>query len=257
MSAISSAARRAVKGTVRVLSSTAVRIAGVDVTDDFARRSTVVVAPHPDDETLGCGAAIARMHELGTPVRVIFASDGGSSPRPVGMSLDELLELRRTEARRALEVLGIDAHDTVHLGFDDGGMPGQGERLADALTDVLRLTDPEQVLVTSASDRHPDHVAVARATRAAVLRGAPGAQLFEYPIWQRIPALTVARDALRGGGRAEGRIRRPRLVRADGYLDRKKAALDLYESQLPHFPAGFIADFLRPVEAFTEIVLPR
>jgi hypothetical protein len=86
-------------------------------------------------------------------------------------------------------------------------------------------------------------------------------QVHEYPIWQRVPALTFARDAAlgalskrAGGG---GRFLRPRLVRTEGFLDRKETAIGVYESQLPHFPVGFLEDFLLPFEAFTQILLPR
>jgi LmbE family N-acetylglucosaminyl deacetylase len=250
-----------VKSTVRVLSSTWMRTAGVDVTDAFAGRSTLVVAPHPDDETLGCGAAIARMRDQGTPVEVVFVSAGGSSPRPSGMSLDELLLLRRGESIRALAVLGVDSSAVVHLDFEDGALTERRHDIADTLTELLRTSSPRQVLVTSASDRHADHAAAALAVRLAVSRCTGPVQLYEYPIWQRVPALTAARDATRGavsrqGGRG-GQVLRPRLVRSGGFLDRKTTAMASYESQLPHFPVGFLDDFQLPFESFMQILPPQ
>ena len=52
--------RRAAKRAVRMGSSSVVHAAGVDVTEQFAEQSCLVVAPHPDDETFGCGATIVR-----------------------------------------------------------------------------------------------------------------------------------------------------------------------------------------------------
>ncbi len=261
MSTAQAAARRAAKGTVRRLSSAWLGATGVDVTDAFTGRRTLVVAPHPDDETLGCGAAIARMRERGTPVEVVFVSAGGRSPRPTGMSLDELLALRRTEAVRALAVLGVDSAAVVHLDFHDGDLEQRGQAVADSLTDLLRSSAPEQVLVTSASDRHPDHAAAARAVRTAASRCEDPVQVFEYPIWQRVPALTAARDAARGAAsRRAGRggpLSRPRLVSSEGFHDRKATAMAAYESQLPHFPVGFLDDFRLPFEPFLEVRLPR
>jgi GlcNAc-PI de-N-acetylase len=53
---------------------------GTDVTHSAARRSCVVIAPHPDDETLGAGATIMRKVDAGTPVHVVVATDGSKSP---------------------------------------------------------------------------------------------------------------------------------------------------------------------------------
>lgn len=240
----SATVRAAAKGAVRLLSSNGLRAAGRDVTDAFARRSTLVVAPHPDDETLGCGAAIARMRALGTPVGVVLMSGGGASPRPAGLSLEDMLRLRREEAGRALGILGVEEACVVHLDFEDGAMPQRHQEMTDTLAGLVAEHAPQQVLVTSARDRHPDHAAVARAVRAAAaIAGAVG--VHEYAVWQRVPALTVARSG-----------RRPLLVSSEGFLERKRAAIGAYESQLPHFPAGFVDDFLLPFETFTQVVAP-
>ncbi len=240
----SATVRGAAKGAVRLLSSSGLRAAGRDVTDAFVRRRTLVVAPHPDDETLGCGAAIARMRALGTPVDVVLMSGGGASPRPADLSLEDMLRLRRDEAARALGILGVDEAGVVHLDFEDGAMPQQQTQMAEALAGLLAERAPEQVLVTSAQDRHPDHVAVALAARAAAA-SAGGVGVYEYAVWQRVPALTVARSR-----------RRPLLVSSGGFVEQKRASIGAYESQLPHFPPGFVDDFLLPFETFAQVVAP-
>jgi LmbE family N-acetylglucosaminyl deacetylase len=238
-------------------SSSVVRAAGVDVTDQFTEQSCLVVAPHPDDETLGCGATIARKRAHGVEVHVVIVADGRRSPRPEGVSETGIIEMRRAECTKALQRLGVDPSDVVHLGFEDGTLSARTADISDALADQIRRIAPSQVLVTSTKDRHPDHAAVGRAlkdtTRDASI------DLFEYAIWQRVPALTVARDAIRSarpnqGGRAAGRPPwRPQLVRTDGFLEEKRSAIDSYASQLPHFPVGFVEDFLLPFEAFTAV----
>ena len=132
--------------------------------------------------------------------------------------------------------------------------------MADALSDVLRATRPDQVLVTSHSDRHPDHVAAARTARTVVPHAGRAVKLYEFPIWQRFPALTFARSAAggvrnrAGGARPHGR---PILVRTDAFLAAKERAIQAYESQLEHFPLGFTEDFLLPFESFIEVVSQR
>lgn len=252
--------RRAAKHAVRTVSSTAIRALGVDVTERFSARSCLVVAPHPDDETFGCASAIARMRFRGTDVRVVFVTGGEASPKPRGMSTPELVALRRAETSRALRTLGMDESDTVHLDFLDGELTARFDEVADALADLVRTTRPQQVLVTSVNDRHPDHEATGRAARTVMARFNRPPTLFEYPIWQRVPAVNVARDATRAAmtrrsDRSPRPIARPRLVRTDAFLPAKQRAIAAYESQLPHFPVGFVEDFLLPYESFTEIVV--
>jgi LmbE family N-acetylglucosaminyl deacetylase len=242
------------------LSSAAVDVLGVDGTEEMTAVSTLIVAPHPDDETFGCGATIARMRARGTDVHVLFLTGGGSSPRPRGVSAAHLIELRRSEAVHALGILGVDPSFITHLDFDDGSLSRHSDDLSDALADVLRTTKPDQVLVTSRSDRHPDHVAAAGAARAVVPHAGREVRLYEFPIWQRLPAFTCARGAAQGVWDRSGAPQprgRPMLVRTDDYLTLKERAIRAYESQLDHFPLGFREDFLLPFEMLVEIAARR
>jgi LmbE family N-acetylglucosaminyl deacetylase len=252
--------RKLAKRALRAGSSAAVRAMGRDSTEELSRE-TLVLAPHPDDETLGCGATIARLRSRGIAVHVVLVSDGGLSPRPAGMSRADLVRLRREEAQQALERLGVGESCTTFWDFEDGALTQEVDGVADRIQELLRVHSPRQLLVTSAHDRHPDHVAVALAARAAVAKPGPSVSLLEYPIWQRAPAITVARQAvramsLRGDSRRASPVPVPRLVSSDGFLGSKRRALDAYASQLPHLPVGFVEDFMLPYEAFTEIRVP-
>ena len=252
-------ARSVAKPAVRVVSSTIVRAMGTKAPDDFLQRRTLVVAPHPDDETLGCGATIARMRAMGTDVHVVFVSGGGGSPKPRPMSDAELIELRRGEAQRALALLDVDEGHLVHWDLDDGQLVGEQGDITAALSELVRSTRAEQVLVTSVADRHPDHAATARAARD-LLGPATSTRLYEYPIWQRVPALVACRNFVSRPPRAAVGVHpvtRPTLVPTGGFRAAKARAIAAYESQLPHFPTGFVDDFLLPFESFTEVVSGR
>ena len=184
-------------------SSSVVHAAGVDVTEQFAEQSCLVVAPHPDDETFGCGATIARKRAHGVEVHVVIVADGRQSPRPEGMSETGIIEMRRAECTEALQRLGVDSSDVVHLDFEDGALSPRIADISDALADQIRRFAPSQVLVTSTKDRHPDHSAVGRALRATTRDAS--IDLFEYAIWQRVPAFTVAGDAIRSAASESGR----------------------------------------------------
>src|SRR5580693_83050 len=101
----------------------------------------VVVAPHPDDETLGLGATIAQLVASGVDVQVVSVSDGGAA-RP-GASLSEQLRLettRKHELRRATGVLGIAP--PISLGLPDGRLADHEDGLTDTLVNILEDVAP-------------------------------------------------------------------------------------------------------------------
>ncbi|MCV7172621.1 PIG-L family deacetylase [Mycobacterium manitobense] len=141
----------------------------------------VVVAPHPDDETLGLGGTIAAAAERGIPVRVVSVSDGDAAhPDATAAQRRALAQTRRDEVRCAAAALGIGA--PMRLGLPDGDVAAHQARVADALTEVL-AAEPAGVwcAATWRGDGHPDHEAVGRAAAEATSR--TGAVLLEYPVW--------------------------------------------------------------------------
>lgn len=254
MSRLTSPLRRAGKSVARILTSVAIHILGIDRTHQITLSSTLVIAPHPDDETLGCGATIARMRSLGTPVSVLIISDGGQSPRPDGMTVSELLAARRGEAEKALASLGVDASRTRMLDFPDGCVGSSPSALHEAVREAIAANQVSQVMVTSQRDRHPDHAAVAKATLDVITRHFPAVRLYEYAVWQRLPGLTIVVHFMHAAiGRQHGwlAMARPHLVATEGFLEHKRVAMAAYESQLPHFPLDFLRDFFTPFETFT------
>jgi LmbE family N-acetylglucosaminyl deacetylase len=141
----------------------------------------IVVAAHPDDETLGFGASIVTLAERGVWVQVVAASDGGASHHGIGLL--ERLHLERTrrdELHEATRALGIPA--PICLGLPDGELSEHEQRLEDLLTEILETrSNRTWIAATWRGDGHPDHEAVGRAAATAAQRS--GAVLLEYPIW--------------------------------------------------------------------------
>ena len=136
--------------------------------DELPRR-VLVVAPHPDDEVLGCGGMLARHAQRGDAVRVIVCTDGA------GVASDAALaELRRTECLAACAELGIE--DVQFLDFADGGLEASAE-FAKRLADELARYAPELVYAPSKREYHADHRA-ACAVATDALRGTPARVLF-------------------------------------------------------------------------------
>ncbi|MGH9056849.1 MAG: PIG-L deacetylase family protein [Acidimicrobiales bacterium] len=201
------------------------------MTDLVAGRPCLVLAPHPDDETLGCAATIMCKREAGTEVTVAIVTDGrhGSDYLPA----DELAHIRREEVAGACRILGVPQESLIWMGLEDGTLAGDDLRLDHLVSDLVERFDPSEVLTTSVSDPHPDHAALGRAVRRS-LAGRPDIELYEFPVWQ----WNEPRRWISGwpGARVTSvrwaLPRRPALVRTSHYLERKVLALSMYRSQL-------------------------
>lgn len=227
---------------------TLLQATGTDRTAETARRSCLVVAPHPDDETLGCAATMMRKIGAGTAVSVVVASGGGGWPPESSSEVN--VGVRAAELAAARKVLGLSADNVTSLDLPDGHLAADEGTIADALADALRSGSFDDVLATSPTDPHPDHAAVGRAA-ASVTAGA-GARLLCYPIWQWERPRPWLRLALGSS--------RPELVSTSGYLDRKRATIDCYKSQLADLSDanfGLSPAFLARFTGKYEIFFPQ
>ena len=144
-------------------------------------RRLIVVAPHPDDETLGLGAMAAQLVASGVDVQVVSVSDGGAA-HPDATAADRLRmeATRKHELHRATGILGIST--IASLGLPDGELTDHEDRLAESLTEILESAGPGTwCAATWRGDGHPDHEAVGRA--AATASTCTDVALLEYPIW--------------------------------------------------------------------------
>ena len=168
----------------------------------------LIVAPHPDDEVLGCGGLIATAAAQGIPVRVVYLTSGDAFTVAAALTArtaptpDECLQLgqvRMQEAQQALAQLGLTASDAVFLGYPDRGLlpmtirPNRAckssatnaaavpytqaqspnaPHLASALIADLRRAivafQPTRVFTTHPLDDHEDHAAAALLTCEAI-----------------------------------------------------------------------------------------
>lgn len=140
----------------------------------------VVIAAHPDDESLGAGGLIATAAAAGLPVYVVLLTAGEASPHAAaGKTRHALATMRLAEMENALARLAPDNY-LVFLGAPDGAVADTEEQVARSLAELLG--DGSQTLVAAPwrHDGHPDHDAAGRA--AATAARASGARLLEYPL---------------------------------------------------------------------------
>ena len=224
----------------------------------------LVLAPHPDDESLGCGSLLAACAAAGRPARVLVVSDGtGSHPRSQAWPPARLAALRQEETRAAVARLGLDpGRDIGFLGLCDTAVPAEGPDFEAAVRQVRRFIGEKAVslFATWRHDPHRDHgasFAIAVAARALPY----GARLFAYPVWgmafaHPIPGFPWPPEPLLPA--------RPRGFRLDigPSLEAKRQAAAAHRSQVSALigddPGGFqlppeaLALAFRPEELFLE-----
>ncbi|HEX4339960.1 MAG TPA: PIG-L family deacetylase [Polyangiaceae bacterium] len=138
----------------------------------------VVVAPHPDDETLALGGTLNRFAREGRDVTVVGVTDGEAShPRSPTTTRSALGERRSRERLAALERLGLSRAEVVRFGEPDGGV--QAPALVSRLAEILR--GAALCLAPWRHDGHPDHDAAGEAVAEAALR--TGVPFAEYLVW--------------------------------------------------------------------------
>jgi LmbE family N-acetylglucosaminyl deacetylase len=144
--------------------------------------SALVVAPHPDDETLGCGGTIALRRASGAAVHVAFLTDGTLSHKG-RLPAADLAARRRREALDACTRLGVPSGAVHFLDYEDGHLAASRKVATGRLAELVDALRPAHVLVTSVHDGTPDHVAAAQIARAAASLATHRPALFEYPVW--------------------------------------------------------------------------
>ena len=226
--------------------------------DRFGR--TLVVAPHPDDESLGCGGAIALLRARGHSVHVLFVSDGTlSHPSSPSYPAPRLAALREDEALAALAALGLERTAATFLRLKDRAVPSPRAAGFDAERDRCRALiediGPQTILVPWRRDPHPDHRASWSLIDAALAHDpAYEVRRVEYLIW--LWELAAPGDAPRPDEVTPWRLD------IASVLPRKRSAITAHRSQTTDLidddPTGFrltpdiLAHFAHPWEVYLE-----
>lgn len=158
---------------------------GADLGEVLRGRPALVVAPHPDDESLGCGGLIAEAARLGGTVHIAVVTDGAGSHAGSGTHRPDVLrQLRRDETLAAAAVLGVPHAQVSFLDLPDGHAPLRGaaaEVVGRRLASLARGIGAGTIFTSWDYDTHPDHVAAHRYAAAAAREAQ--ASLFSYPVW--------------------------------------------------------------------------
>ena len=145
----------------------------------------VVLAPHPDDESLGCGALLAHAFENHGAHVVCMTDGGGSHPASADWPADRIAMMRWQELSHAIVRLGGMPTDMSWLGHPDGWLGTRDpESIVADIVAVCRARGARHLFAPAPEDHHEDHRTTARIAMA-VARAIPGLRLFSYPVWSR------------------------------------------------------------------------
>jgi LmbE family N-acetylglucosaminyl deacetylase/glycosyltransferase involved in cell wall biosynthesis len=198
-------------------------------TQDLRGERLLVLAPHPDDEVIGCGGLIALHLREGRQVRIVIVTDGAEAGEAT---------VREEESRRALRIIG-DV-DCEFLGFHDRRLSDDAEALKVRLREILTGFKPDLIAVPSPVEIHPDHAALARSFCELIQQDE---SLFAVLAVARVAFYEVSYP-----------IRPNALVDITSVADVKYAAIRAHESQLAF--RDYVS-YARGLNSYRAMTLPR
>lgn len=198
---------------------------------DLTGKRVLVLAPHPDDETFGCGGALSLHAGAGDPVKVVFVTDGAKGDSSGEADREKYVELRRAEAIRACACLGVT--DLEFWPYEDRSLAGS----RGALRRIIELVEdfrPQLVYAPSPMEFHPDHRALCFLLCDAIRSIHLDFDVAFYEVGQP--------------------LRVNLLVDITSVLESKLRAINSYGSQLKERPYG---DICMGLDRYRSLTLPQ
>ena len=200
----------------------------------------LVLSPHPDDETLGCGGTLRRHIVEGDAVRVLFFTAGEAGGH--GLNPAATAQLRLAEAAHAMAVLGITTWECWNV--PDGRLSAS-HALVERLRVAVEQWKPGIVYVPHPHDDHPDHRAVSRVLSRALSSRDNRPRVFGFEVWtpvQRMDHIVDISDVI------DIKIAAVRCYHSQNrYVDFEDALIGLarYRGALHSWPGGPYAEVFR------------
>ena len=141
--------------------------------------SVLIIAPHPDDEAIGCGGLIARLCAEGQAPHVVVMTGGGGSLRGYSdMPESEVIKARRNLTLNSAKELGLPKSNIHFLDFVDGHIGDRPESEMRRLKDLIEQLKPDAIFVPHSGEGWPDHIN----TRQIILNF-QFPKVYEYCVW--------------------------------------------------------------------------
>jgi N-acetylglucosamine malate deacetylase 1 len=198
----------------------------------------LVLSPHPDDESIGCGGTLLRHAQRGDAVHVVFLTSGEKGGH--GRSEAETIRIRENEARKAARILGVRSLEFWRN--PDGTVRPVCAAVA-RLQEKLERFRPAVLYVTHDREMHPDHRGAVRLVRQA-MKGLRGKRpdVLMYEVWTPTQRLDEIVDI---SAFMEDKLRAVRTYRSQcavvGFVAAVRG-LNRYRGELHSWPGGDYAE---------------
>jgi N-acetylglucosamine malate deacetylase 1 len=166
----------------------------------------LIIAPHPDDEVLGCGGTIKKCSQAGGHAKVLYLTDG----RHGSTIIDEikLISIRMNEAKESMRILGYQ--DQTFLGLEDAVLR-QDRKTVEMTLNEIKAFRPDSIFVPYLFDNHPDHIESTFIVANALKKYDGDLICYCYEVWTALfPNI---------------------LIDITDVIDYKKKAIEAYQSQ--------------------------
>ena len=190
-------------------------------------KTSIIFAPHPDDACLGCGGVISKKIKSGEKVIIVDITDGrysfwlmfGIDKNP---SPKETAIIRKNEEINAMNLFGVLKENIYFLEYEDGFLYEERKEAEKKIFDIIMEKKPSEIYIPCTEDKHLDHVITNMLVMESLKRLDLNMPVYEYFIWAR-PKIEKTNQA--------------NLIKIDisDELERKKTALESYESQITNF----------------------
>lgn len=204
------------------------RIFSTDYTPFLPQGPVLVIAPHPDDETIGCGAAIARFCAEGRKVYLLIVTDGSNSTASAVITSSELSVIRRNEALNAAKVLGVSQDNVLFLCYPDNQILSHMKEVSKAIYGHIVQLAPAIIFTSHRFDEHVDHRAIAIIAEQLQEEGKINALMLQYPVWYKTISWPYGVLRCLTTVSAYGRYRH---LSVNAFSTKKEEALIQYHSQ--------------------------
>lgn len=146
-------------------------------------QKAIIVAPHPDDETLGCSGLIQHLLESGKKVYVIILSGGGKSHfECCHIEESKLINNRRKLSIKSAEILGLTLNQLFFLDYPDGNVSYNNSETLRLHTLIKELV-PDAIFIPHNGEGWNDHIEAGRIVREIIRKETNTIQLYEYCVW--------------------------------------------------------------------------
>ena len=205
----------------------------------------LILVPHADDDVIGCGGTAAMHAAQGDPVRIVVIYSGIEGDPDGRYAPEELVELRKDEARRGGAHLGLS--DYHFWGYPEGHEPA----LHDLMTPVRRVAEtvaeyaPDVVYAPWVGEQHIDHHVAARVVRMGLHLAGFGGDAFGFEVWTPlVPTRIVDITALYDAKVKALKEHRSQLA----YTDHVHKALGMHAQRSLYLPAASLfGEAFRPL----------